>query len=388
MIFQSQVLEYIKQLESSPLIESCEIILFRHQDNFHKKKEVEGKIRKYVSNYKSFATFSPPLLLGQLWIDAYRLKKYISSKYNKDEKIGVICRGDFATYIAAKSFEEYPNSRILYDNRGLPIEESLYSHPNGLLHRLNRIVKSKSINYSKFHCDMYNFVTNNMREYLLEKYNYRKNLPFTIIPTLYNPKKIEPLVLEHIKSREGYKDGDSIICYVGSGAAWQETDRLIKIISKIHEHNDLIRFFILTNAEISELDSIPKELHKRITVKQVQHNEMMYYLHLSNIGIVIRDDNIINQVAAPTKIAEYITSGLPILYSGKIGIIDDIKKNISDKQFVSLDSDSWLDSIDCLIKNKQGTNINYSIQKYFDMSVRQNETITVLESTFKRKKVR
>lgn len=79
---------------------------------------------------------------------------------------------------------------------------------------------------------------------------------------------------------------------------------------------------------------------------------------------------------------------MPILYCGEIGIIDDIKHNIDDKQFISLDDNLWLDSIERIAKNDQRTDVSSEILDYFDMTVRQNETIEILESTFKNRKVR
>lgn len=388
MVFDSQVLEYLQKLDLFFAVDSTELIVFRHQDNLKKKEVIEKKISKFINQYKTFATIAPPMSRCQLNIDAKRLKKYILEKYDINEQIAVICRGDFATYIAAKAFSNMPNSRILFDNRGLPVEESLMAHPTGIIHSINRKIKKISIEYAKDHCDMYNFVTNAMREYDLLHYKYSKNIPYTVIPTLYRAETIDENELNRIKNRENYHSDQFIITYVGSVAAWQSTKQLIDVIYKIGNENSFVRFFILTNGSMTEFESFPLELRKRIVIKSVPHNEMKYYLQISNIGIVIRDNNIVNKVAAPTKIAEYLTSGMKILYSGNIGILEDIKGISDNNRMIQLDSsDNWIKQVENSISVKK-QNVNEQILAYFDMASRQKETIDMLLESFKNNKVR
>ena len=74
MVFQSQVLEYLQLLKLNKKVSSVELILFCHEENLKKRKEVEKKISCYVDEYKTFLTIAPPLSEAQLIIDARRLK--------------------------------------------------------------------------------------------------------------------------------------------------------------------------------------------------------------------------------------------------------------------------------------------------------------------------
>lgn len=388
MVFDSQVLEYLQKLKKVSCIEDVELLLFRHQQNLKRKEQVENKIKKYVDKYKTFFSLAPPLTMLQLKIDALRLKRYVQKTYLKSESVAVICRGDFATYIAAKAFSNMPNSRILYDNRGLPVEESLMAHPEGKIHAINRAIKRKSVLYAKDHCDMYNFVTNPMREYDITEYNYSQSIPYTIIPTLYRADELDKQELAFIKKREHYSEDDYIITYVGSAAIWQSTEQLIELIKAIDERYKKVRYFILTNGDMPGFDGLPKNLKRRITIKSVIHQEMKYYLHISNVGIVIRDNNIVNRVAAPTKIAEYLTSGIKILYSGDIGILTDLGNLTEGNQMINIDSSGrWLDVIGEDMKDPTRC-LDILVTNYFDMESRQKDTIEMINNSFKNTKVR
>ncbi|WP_270465298.1 hypothetical protein, partial [Holdemanella biformis] len=181
-----------------------------------------------------------------------------------------------------------------------------------------------------------------------------------------------------------------VITYVGSTEAWQLSNKLIDTIRSIFDFDRDVRFFILSNGDFDEVNSLPKELREKITIKKVPHYEMKYYLALTNLGIIIRDDSIVNSVAAPTKIAEYLTAGVKILYSGKIGILNDLEKITKDCELIKIDSSNeWLNYVDEDIKNKSNLkNQNKLIIKYFDMEYRQEETINLLKKAFKNRKVR
>ncbi|MBR4731763.1 MAG: hypothetical protein IK081_03245 [Lachnospiraceae bacterium] len=388
MVFDSQVLEYLSKLTERADVDEVKLVLFRHQDNLRKKAEVEDKIKNYISDYKTFSSIAPPLSMLQLNIDAKRLRAYIHKTYAKNEKIGVICRGDFATVLAAKAFYNFPNSRILFDNRGLPVEESEMAHPASLLHKINRRVKKKSILFAKDHCDMYNFVTCSLRKYDIVKYKYSETIPYTVIPTLCKAEVIDSGEMKEISERERYDPQQYVVSYVGSAAAWQQTSEIIQLVKSMDKNYPNIRYFILTNGDINGLRDLSDDLKSRITVKSVPHREMKYYLKMSNIGIVIRDKSIVNKVAAPTKIAEYLISGVNILYKGDIGILSDLKEISKEVRLIHIDEDgNWLKMIDSDIRNPQKM-IDKHIIQYFDLNNRLNDTLAMINNSFSNRKVR
>lgn len=377
MVYTSQVLEYLKLLKEKPNVGEIGLVIFRHEKNMFKKKDVEARAIKYVDWVESFASM-PVLSTLQLRLNAIRIQKFINSKYNKADKVAVICRGELATYIASVAFKDYPNVRILYDNRSLPVLESEMSYGDSLIYKINRNKKYWSLCYAKDNCDMYNFVTNTMREFDINTYNYKSNLPYTIIPTLCKPLEIDVEHLNKLRLQEDLKEDDFVISYVGGTQAWQSADELVKVIGLIGDRYPEAKFLLLTNGKLEKLSTLNENIRKRIIKKTVAHDEMPYYLAMTNIGIVLRDDNIVNRVAAPTKIAEYIMSGVSILYKGNIGIIDDLKRAYPNLHLINiLTEKNWLN----LIASAKNKKIDKSVLEYFDMSYRQNDTIRMIDKS-------
>lgn len=381
MVFDSQVLEYLQKIKEHPEVEEVTLVLFRHEKNFFKKKETENKALHFVDTCVSFPSL-PVLTMAQLNANSTKLRKYAEQKYKPSDNVAVICRGDLAAYVGSRAFTEMKQCRILYDNRGLAYEESIMSHGDKWVYKRNREIKLKAMEYAKSHCDAYNFVTNNMRNYMYYKYNFNSKLPYTIIPTLYKAEVLDFNELRKIQQRERWKESDYIITYVGSTAAWQSTTQLVDIIGRASNLSENTRFMILTNGEIHEMNAMKEKLKDRLLIKSVKHSEMKYYLSMSNIGIVIRDDNVVNRVAAPTKIAEYLTNGLKILYSGDIGIITDLEPLLEKGTLIEYKNDEkWLSTIRDDIKNPR-KNVAENVVSYFDMHIRQRETLDMLNNAF------
>lgn len=374
MVYASQVLEYLQQLKKKPSVDKIGLVVFRHEKNLFKKKEVEKRALQYVDWIKSFSSM-PVLTTLQLRLNALRARRFVRNKYSKNESIAVLCRGELATYIAAVAFKGYDNVRILYDNRGLPVLESEMSYGNQIIHKINREKKYWSMCYAKNHCDMYNFVTNAMREFDINTYNYRKDIPYTIIPTLYRPLAVDPVHLHEVRISENLKEEDFVVSYVGATQAWQSAEELVRVIDLIGSKYPKAKFLLLTNGELKELSQLDENVRNRIIKKTVPHKEMPYYLAMTNVGIVIRDDNMVNRVAAPTKIAEYITNGVAILYKGHIGVIDDLKRVDPTLGLINIDADvNWLGMIGTVKKKS----VSKSVLDYFDMSHRQEDTLQMI----------
>lgn len=374
MVYASQVLEYLQQLKEKPSVDKIGLVVFRHEKNLFKKKEVEKRALQYVDWIKSFSSM-PVLTTLQLRLNALRARRFVRNKYSKNESIAVLCRGELATYIAAVAFKGYDNVRILYDNRGLPVLESEMSYGNQIIYKINREKKYWSMCYAKNHCDMYNFVTNAMREFDINTYNYRKDIPYTIIPTLYRPLAVDPVHLHEVRISENLKEEDFVVSYVGATQAWQSAEELVRVIDLIGSKYPKAKFLLLTNGELKELSQLDENVRNRIIKKTVPHKEMPYYLAMTNVGIVIRDDNMVNRVAAPTKIAEYITNGVAILYKGHIGVIDDLKRVDPTLGLINIDDDvNWLGMIGTVKKKS----VSKSVLDYFDMSHRQEDTLQMI----------
>ncbi|MEQ1135663.1 glycosyl transferase family 1 [Acinetobacter seifertii] len=110
------------------------------------------------------------------------------------------------------------------------------------------------------------------------------------------------------------------VIYSGNAQIWQNIDLMLNLIK--NNISDKINYTILTG----EPEIINQKLNAfnigvdKVTVKSVKPEELETYYKSSHYGFILRDDIIVNQVACPTKIIEYLNYGIiPIVLSEKIG---------------------------------------------------------------------
>lgn len=198
------------------------------------------------------------------------------------------------------------NKRYILDLHGVVPEELVMQ---------GKIFKSKIFNiverilFKKI--DIAIAVTNAMANHFSKKYKNAKChfIIYAILPSHLKSSNIEPGLSSKIE-----------VIYSGNTQVWQNIDIMLKIIKNNLYEN--INYTILTgdlNGFRDKLISSDIDLNK-ITLKSVSPNELEQYYKQSNYGFILRDDILVNNVACPTKIIEYLNYGIiPVVLSENIG---------------------------------------------------------------------
>ena len=161
------------------------------------------------------------------------------------------------------------------------------------------------------------------------------SLGIYVIPRTLLIKLLEDVVAENrydfvndviIRYRKKLKIGNKITyIYVGGANYWQNLDKILLRFNEINIKKPGEYFFIILTTDIDWVNNfcIKNSIKTdNMYINQVPYNEVGKYLNASDFGIIIRENNIINYVASPTKVNEYLACGLKI-----INDLDQIGKN-------------------------------------------------------------
>lgn len=164
-------------------------------------------------------------------------------------------------------------------------------------------------------------VTEKLIDYWHAQYGYADG-KHVVIPCTLN-SHFSPHVLsdeEKTKTRErlGLKAGDIVLAYSGSTAGWQSFSTLYTYVSPFLKQKPDHKMLFLSKSE-ENIQQLEKEFPGQILQKWVNHEEVPEVLAACDMGILIREDSITNQVASPTKFAEYLSAGLKVIISNNIG---------------------------------------------------------------------
>ena len=151
-------------------------------------------------------------------------------------------------------------------------------------------------------------VTSNLKEHLQEDYDIKNpKLKINVNPTL------SILSYSH---HENKKD----IAFIGK-IAWIKPEQFVEQIKKINNLFSQQGWSISLIGNSSGTFGLVEEGIK--IVERMTPLELEEYIKRYHSGIVLRDASIINKVAAPCKISDYLCLGMPVIYSGEIGSLKD-----------------------------------------------------------------
>lgn len=201
--------------------------------------------------------------------------------------------------------------RIAIDIHGAAPEEYLYLH-----NKPSRELEQSEM-YSVNAADFIVCQSDAMKCHLQGKYSLTKDIGVYRCAgdtKVFNYDEASRL---EIREKLGYDSDDMVFVYSGGMHAWQKVEDSVIIFDEYHKANSKSKLLVLTKekeAFASILDKVGlKDLSSAITVVSLGYMDVPKYLCAADVAMLLRDNHVMNSVASPTKLAEYLSCGLPIL---------------------------------------------------------------------------
>lgn len=160
------------------------------------------------------------------------------------------------------------------------------------------------------------FVSNEMVQHYKRKYNYKKNNYF-VMPCFNQP------LLENAFTNEKYAKPTFV--YTGNLAKWQCFEQMVALYKKIKEKLPLATLTIYTK-EKEDAISILHKYGVDADITYVPYQQLAEEIKQYKYGFILRENNVVNNVATPTKMNSYLASGIIPIYTDVVGAY---KENLS-----------------------------------------------------------
>lgn len=283
----------------------------------------ESQVYAYVSRLR-FEKIPTNLIIGQRYKARVSFKKLfrlsrekntkflllpLELNYNKtankllrtipeNKKTILHCRNIEAAYIGLLAQKKNKNIQLIYDVRGYVEEEASYFND------LKKADIYKRLHQELFEAPIYfNFVSEKLKQAYEDKYRIDfKN--YTICVSAYNDQIFNFSCNENIHSIPK-------VVFVGGNQSYQKIDSMVELIQK----HGKIHFTIITNKKLLQIKS-RKNLKLLYGLTQ---QEVAKELESMDYGILYRSKEAFNEVATPTKIAEYWGKGLKVIAINSAG---------------------------------------------------------------------
>ena len=273
-----------------------------------------------------------------------------------------------------KGFFLRPFCKTIFWSQGIDPEESMMREKNIFKYYLKSLIEYIALSLSSFKL----FVSKAMLNHYKNKYNFNdKN--YTTMPC-YNLHYSE--FAQKNLNRYEYPS----FVYAGSLSIWQNIEETLKVYKCLENQIQNSTLTLLTE-EIEKANNLIEEHNiKSAHVKYVDlrdlNNELLKYKY----GFLLRRDNLVNNVATPTKMNSYLACGLIPIFTDAI---TDYKDQINLKDFsLRISSDLSIDEIAKKIIDFESSKKNYSdldieIKKIFDEYYNDNRYIEEIKAGLK-----
>ena len=228
-----------------------------------------------------------------------------------------------------------PKTRIIFDARGAHSEEFAHNHNLNNLNLLKKI-KYLSLKLNEkllvINSDLVFCVSNSLKKYYIKKYNQSLKR-FKVIPGAGDGELFYFNHSERQQLRKQYRVENKIIfIYAGKlEMKWEIPDEIFLFFKQISNQNNNALLYLLTPDIM-----LAKKLRKKygfesdcVKIKSVDYSDVRPYLNMADIALLLRENVLMNNVASPTKFAEYLLCGLPVIISDAILDFAEIVKNFN-----------------------------------------------------------
>ena len=218
--------------------------------------------------------------------------------------------------------------QLVFDIRGFMPEEYTDAGvwpAEGYLYKGMKRVERHLMNAS----DAFVVLTEKAREILFPGCSNTDQLgrPIEVIPCCVDFRRFD--AVEHI-SRESLRRelnlaGRVVVVYVGSFGGWYMTDEMTEFLALAHKQDPATFSMILTQSPRQMVTDRMSSLgidKKDFLVTRVSPGDVPRYLKAADIAISFIKPCYSKQSSSPTKMAEYLASGLPIICNAGVGDLD------------------------------------------------------------------
>jgi hypothetical protein len=256
--------------------------------------------------------------LPQLSRAMLNVERTFSPQWKLSDGLDLIhCRGAMGAWqvLHGLSKKRRADVKILYDCRGIVVEEMegtwADSWKRAFLPMKMREMR-KVEEYVVNEVDMITAVSDGLSDYLEQHYGRRAD---QIMRPIVNTDKFafSNAGRQTVRALLRLTDSDKLFIFVGGGAFWQSLHLLKTWWLAVRQSNTTLLILTHKPSDYGAWISEMTESSGQIIVKSVPHHEVCSYMSAADFGILFRDDGLINNVASPVKLGEYLSTGLQVL---------------------------------------------------------------------------
>jgi glycosyltransferase involved in cell wall biosynthesis len=327
-VIDSAVLDHARQLASAG-IARFEIWAFCPTLTIYRnsRKRLETAKRLAGCPVRLFRAVRPAIL-GSVTINARRLSLALRRLNPRPDLIHA--RGDYTSAVCALAKERF-RIPLLWDCRSDSVAEAedrmrRYAIPHALKrYKVNREARIRQ--QAAAVCDGALFVSKPLQAVCA---SLVVDKPAAVIPCAASEDVFffDECLRAYSRERLGYAADHRIFVFSGGMQPYQCVDLTVEVFRKLAAENPAARFLIITPNAPTAILAHQSRSQGLIRVIEAAYDEVNSYLNAADAGFLLREKNRLNEVASPTKFAEYCLTGLPVIMQNTVKDAFDMARSL------------------------------------------------------------
>jgi glycosyltransferase involved in cell wall biosynthesis len=358
---QSQVLPYIREISKQGY--KYTLISFEKEERYQKfHSNIQKSCDASNINWHPIKYASRVPILSTIW-NIYRLKNKVF-KIHKQSSFDLFHSRSHVPSIVAQMLQKQKNVPYVFDMRGFWADErvdgGVWKLSNPIFKKVFNFFKRKEIEFIEEANAIVSLTENGKNEILSWQHLEStpaalrcKNLDIEVIPCcvdveLFNPNRVNVNDKNRIKEQLGISDNDFILGYVGSIGTWYMLPEMLDFFKTLQTKNPNSKFLFISNEPKEKITSIATKKNiniKNIVVASCIHKDVPTYISLFTISIYFILPAYSKKASSPTKQAELMAMGVPIVCNSNVGDSDKIVAETQSGWVVSSFTDSTYEKI-------------------------------------------
>ncbi len=327
---QSQILPYIFGLAHKG--HRFHIISCEKPDRFNKlEPEIRQQLAQLEIEWTPIRYHKRPAVLATVW-DIFRIYWVARFLVRRSRFDLVHCRSYIGTLIGLRLKKRF-KLQLLFDMRGFWADErvdgGLWNLKHPLFGFIYRFFKKREKEFL-LRADQIVTLTHRSKDEMMSwSYASQVRAPIEVIPCCvdedhFSKDRTPTDAGEELRKSLGLSKDSLVVVYLGSIGTWYLLEPMMRLFSILQNRRESSFLFVTPDSSESILQAADyaRVSRTRILVKQATRREVPHYLSIANLGIFFIRPCFSKMASSPTKMAELLSMGLPVISNRGVGDSD------------------------------------------------------------------
>lgn len=378
-LVQTQVLPYLRELQKDG--HRISLLTFEPELNTAWSKtdldDWQASLSGEGIEWLALAYHKRPTLPATIW--DILAGAWTAARYARRNKVDIFHARNHVAAAMGLWARKFAGGKLIFDIRGFFPDEYVDagSWPaGGYLYRGTKWAERKLLDAA----DGFVVLTEKARAILFDNRPSEDSRPVAVIPCCVDLNRftLDPVAAQETLREKYGLTGRRVIVYLGALGGWYLSDEMADLFAAAHAKDPNLISLILTQ---SDGDPLAARLRARgvpdddFLILKAAPEDVPHFLSAADLALMFIKPGYSKKASSPTKLAEYLACGLPVICNAGIGDVDEVvetdRVGVLVREFTNVAYAAALEKVNELMRDPE------TVARCRESAVRRFDLVTV-----------